>query len=390
MKISGSSALWWAETPVGRAGLLEAGDASVSRNISHFKWSKVQSKHWESKGWHGKISTCWTPSQHHVRLWPQQGSCDFAAFWLNIARMKTKTQNEECYCQFSAKNQLIPTKWCFKHSIALQSIGKGSPRLNASQQKWNIPQAGWPLCNLTFATSPTSSTLHFNSLEMYLALTLSESVMLSGSNVFQTKTNKTKGNQSNLERVSNYYKMKERASKDETIARTGEHWTTSDVLLAKTIYHKKRNPWDRRADSRNTKHSVQNSSDSKIQGHTFPRTPGIPLSQHCSPTAAFPPGSTTPVQLSRSQHWTQATLQIPHLSQEKSVRKLLLGATCLFILLSRVWTLLQTRVKGTEHSATNTQEWHISDSDTWSHLPEFPSLPHLHQLHLHPRRKGKQ
>lgn len=31
---------------MGRAGLLEAGDASVSRNISHLEWNKVQSKQW--------------------------------------------------------------------------------------------------------------------------------------------------------------------------------------------------------------------------------------------------------------------------------------------------------------------------------------------------------
>lgn len=69
--------------------------------------------------------------------------------------------------------------------------------------------------------------------------------MLSGSNVFQTKTNKTKGNQGNLERLNNYYKKEERASsllKDETIARTRERGTASDVLLVKTISRRKTNP----------------------------------------------------------------------------------------------------------------------------------------------------
>lgn len=213
---------------------------------------------------------------------PSKARRDFAVFWLNIA--SRKRESEECYWQFSAKNLLIPTKWCFNHSTGSQSIGKVYPKFNVFHQKWNIPWAGWPLCKLTFALSPRSSTLHFNSLEIYLALTLSESVMLSGSNVFQTKTNKTKGNQGNLQRLSNYYERKERASKDETISRTGEHCTTSDVLLVNTISCKKTNLWgDRRADFRNTKHSVQNNSNFKIQGHTFPRTPEIPLPWHCSP-----------------------------------------------------------------------------------------------------------
>lgn len=230
---------------------------------------------------------------------------------------------------------------------SLYCIAKYRERLPQVQQKWNIPQAGWPLCNLTFAISPRSSTLHFNRLEMYLALTLSESVTLSGSNVFQTKTNKTKGNQGNLERLSNYYKMKERASKDETSARRGEHQTTSDVLLAKTISRKKTNPWGRRADFRNTTHPVQNSGDSKIQGHTFPRTPGIPLPRHCSPTAALPPGSTSPVQLSRSQHWSRPLCRYTLPFRREIIRNLLLGTTSLFILLNKAWTRLKIRVQNT-------------------------------------------
>lgn len=201
-----------------------------------------------------------------------------------------------------------------KHSIALQSIGKGYPNFSVFQQKWNIPQTGWPPCNLTFAISPRFSTLHFHSLEMSLALTLSKSVMLSGSNVFQTKTNKTKGNRGNLERLSNYYKRKERATKDETTARTGKHWTTSDVPLAKTISHKKTKLWgDRRADFRNTEIL------SKITA--VPRSKVTPSPGHlrsCCPGTTFPPGSTAPVQLSRSQHWTQATLQIYLIFQKRN------------------------------------------------------------------------
>lgn len=222
-----------------------------------------------------------------------------------------------------------------KHSIALQSIGKGYPNFSVFQQKWNIPQTGWPPCNLTFAISPRFSTLHFNSLEMSLALTLSKSVMLSGSNVFQTKTNKTKGNRGNLERLSNYYKRKERAHKGRDYCKNRE--TLNNLWRATCKDHfPQENKAVRRQESRFQKYwnPVKNNSSSKIKGHTFPRTPEILLPWHDIPSRLHSSCAAFQEPALNSGH----SADIPYLSEEKSVSNLLLGTTSLFILLSKAWT----------------------------------------------------
>lgn len=194
----------------------------------------------------------------------------------------------------------------------------------------------------------------------------------------------------------------------ETIARTGEQRTISDALLGKTISHKETNPWgDKGTDFGNTKHTAQTNSVRMILSCRHAPPPGhltASLPGHCRFDSALHNARTldsAPVPLGlRTAYaaYRQHTSELkPVCRYSASFRREISKETATQPPPSSCSAAEQSLNLRCEqkHSqrrliATKTQEWSTVYLEIRFHLPEFPSLPHFHQLHHHPKMKSKQ
>lgn len=100
-----------------------------------------------------------------------------------------------------------------------------------------------------------------------------------------------------------------------------------------------------------------------------------------------------PRQLLKSQLVNSGhSVAILSLSDEKSVSNLPLTTTAQLVSAPEqsLNLLYQQKQRHRRLLASIAQEWSTNYSDWCFHLPEFPSPPHFHQLHHHPRMKSKQ
>lgn len=194
----------------------------------------------------------------------------------------------------------------------------------------------------------------------------------------------------------------------ETIARTGERRTISDVLLGKTISHKETNPGgDKGADFGNTKHTAQTNSVRMILSYRHAPPPGhltASLPGHCRSDSSLHNARTldsAPVPSGlRTAYaaWRQHTFEPkPVCRYSASFRREIStenatqtppGLCSAAAQSLNLWG--EQKYSHRRLIATNPQEWSTVYSEIRFHLPEFPSLPHFHQLHHHPKMKSKQ